>query len=283
MSLEVLDAGALTTVQDRGRRGYAHLGVPRAGALDAGAADLANRLVGNDPACALLETTATGAAFRFHRAATVAVTGADCEVRVDGRAAGPDTVLSLRAGTVLQIGPARIGVRSYLAVGGGVDVAPVLGSRATDTLAWVGPPRVRAGALLPLGPAGTSPAGVDVVVRRPREPVLQLIPGPREGWVSARGWAALDGARYRVGSDSDRIGLRLTGPRVDRVERGELPSEGVVLGAVQLPGSGEPVVFLHDHPVTGGYPVIAVVDPADLDVCAQLRPGDPVLLRVRRQ
>lgn len=282
MSLEVLDAGALTTVQDRGRRGYAHLGVPRAGALDAGAADLANRLVGNDPEHALLETTLTGAAFRFHRAATVAVTGADCGVRVDGRAMATNTVLSLRAGAVLEVGHARTGVRSYLAVGGGVAVAPVLGSRATDTLAWVGPPRVRAGTLLPLGPAGTTPAGVDVVVRRPRRAVLHLTPGPRDGWVTGRGWAALDGATYRVGGDSNRIGLRLAGPEVDRATGGELPSEGVVLGAVQLPASGQPVVFLHDHPVTGGYPVIAVVDPADLDVCAQLRPGDPVLLRVRR-
>lgn len=283
MSLTVLASGALTTVQDRGRRGYAHLGVPRAGALDAPAADLANRLVGNGPDAAVLETTLTGVSVRTSTATTLAVTGAECDVRLDGRAVAGDTALSVRAGTEVVVGPARRGVRSYLAVAGGIDVPAVLGSRSTDTLAWVGPPRVVAGAVLPVGAAHGPPAAVDVAVRRPRGAVLHLTRGPRDDWVSGAGWAALDGSAYAVAGDSNRIGLRLAGAAVARVDRGELASEGVVLGAVQLPPSGQPLVFLHDHPVTGGYPVIAVVDAADLAVCAQLRPGDLVVLRVRRR
>lgn len=282
MGLVVLDAGVLTTVQDRGRRGYAHLGVPRAGALDAPSAALANRLVGNEPDAAVLETALAGVTVRTTRATTLAITGADCDVRVDGRPAALDAALSLRAGSVVAVGPARSGVRSYLAVAGGIAVDPVLGSRSTDTLAWVGPPRVRTGTELPVGPAAGPPATVDVAVRRPRDAVLHLTPGPRDAWVGDRGWADLDGASYAVAGDSNRIGLRLVGEPVARVDRGELASEGVVLGAVQLPPSGQPLVFLHDHPVTGGYPVIAVVDEADLAVCAQLRPGEAVVLRVRR-
>ena len=283
MSLTVLDAGGLTTVQDRGRHGYAHLGVPRAGALDAPAADLANRLVGNDPDAAVLEATMTGVTVRTSAATTLAVTGAECDVRVDGRAVAGDTALSVRAGAEVAVGPARRGVRSYVAVAGGIAVPPVLGSRSTDTLAWVGPPRVTAGAVLPVGAAHGAPAAVGVAVRRPREAVLHLTRGPRDDWVDERGWAALDGATYAVAGDSNRIGLRLAGAPVERVDHGELASEGVVLGAVQLPPSGQPLVFLHDHPVTGGYPVIAVVDLADLAVCAQLRSGEPVVLRVRRR
>ncbi|PVG83675.1 allophanate hydrolase [Nocardioides gansuensis] len=279
MTLVVLDPGALTTVQDRGRRGWAHLGVPRAGALDADAAALANRLVGNEPDAALLETTLTGVRVRLEEARTLAVTGAECDVVVGGRSCAFAEPVSVRAGAEVQIGPARRGVRSYLAVSGGLAVAPVLGSRSTDTLAWVGPPLPQAGDKLPLGPVAGPPRAADVVVRRPREAVLRLHRGPRADWVTSQAWDALDGAAYTVGADSNRIGLRLEGRAVERVERGELASEGVVLGAVQLPPSGQPVVFLHDHPVTGGYPVIAVVDPDDLGVCAQLRPGEEVALR----
>ena len=278
MSIEVLDPGPLSTLQDLGRTGWAHLGVARAGALDRGAAALARRLVGGAADDAVLETTMGGIVLFAHRAVTLAVTGATCEVRVGRHQVGHGTAFTVPAGAVVTVGPARTGVRSYVAFAGGLAVAPVLGSRSTDTLAWVGPPRLAAGQVLALGQQDRWPEPPPAVVVRPAEAVLRLRPGPRADWLVPGAWAALDRTTYAVAPDSDRIGLRLDGPRVER-RAGELPSEGMVLGAVQLPPSGQPVVFLADHPPTGGYPVVAVVEDDDLDRCAQLRPGDPVVLR----
>lgn len=281
MSLRIVDPGALTTVQDRGRPGWAHLGVPPAGALDQPSADLANRLVGNGEDRAVLETTMAGTSFVAERACVLAVTGARADVTVDGRAVGFAQAVSVRAGSIVVVGPALTGVRSYVAVGGGIDVDPVLGSRSTDTLSWLGPAPMSAGTVLPVGRASGVPAGVDVPCRRlPAPHVLRLHPGPRCDWLGEQGLTGLDGRVLRVGPASNRVGLRLEGATLPRSRDDELPSEGIVLGAVQLPPSGEPVVFLRDHPATGGYPVVAVVDAADLPACAQARPGDEVCLRV---
>lgn len=277
MSVEVVDPGPLSTLQDGGRRGWAHLGVARAGALDRGAAALARRLVGGGEDDAVVETTLGGIVLRAGRAVTLTVTGAPCEIRVDGRVVGHSTPVTVAAGAVVRVGPAQTGVRSYVAVAGGIDVEPVLGSRSTDTLAWVGPPRLAAGQVLPVGTSRGLPEPPPAVVVRPPERALRLHPGPRVDWLGPGAWERLVAATYAVAPDSDRIGLRLSGPRVER-RAGELPSEGMVLGAVQLPPSGQPVVFLADHPPTGGYPVVAVVDDTDLDLCAQLRPGDDVAL-----
>ncbi|SED03294.1 biotin-dependent carboxylase uncharacterized domain-containing protein [Nocardioides exalbidus] len=278
-ALEVVDPGPLSTLQDLGRRGWAHLGVPRAGALDRGAAALARRLVGGGVDDAVVETTMGGTTLLVHRAVTLAVTGAACDVAVGGRAVAHSAPVTAPAGSLVTVGPATSGVRSYVAFAGGVDEPPVLGSRSTDTLAWVGPPRLAAGQVLDLGVPGVLPEPPDVVVVRRRERVVRLARGPRADWLDDAAWAALDRATYAVAADSDRIGLRLDGPPVVRRD-GELPSEGIVLGGVQLPPSGQPVVFLADHPTTGGYPVVAVVEDDDLDLCAQLRPGDEVELRV---
>ncbi|MDP2772484.1 MAG: biotin-dependent carboxyltransferase family protein, partial [Nocardioides sp.] len=154
-------------------------------------------------------------------------------------------------------------------------VTPVLGSRATDTLAWVGPPEVVAGAELPVGASAGRPAPHDT----PRPPVpgpLRVHPGPRADWFAADALDTLCATTYAVGAASNRIGLRLDGPPLERLREDELASEGMVLGAVQVPPDGRPVVFLADHPPTGGYPVLAVVEPADLWQCGQLRPGESV-------
>ncbi|MCF6377579.1 biotin-dependent carboxyltransferase family protein [Nocardioides KLBMP 9356] len=278
MSIEVLDPGPLSTLQDLGRPGWAHLGVARAGALDRGAAALARRLAGGAVDDAVVETTLGGIVLSVRRAVTLAVTGARCEVRVGSRQVAHGAALTVPAGSVVTVGPALDGVRSYVALAGGIAVDPVLGSRSTDTLAWVGPPRLAAGQVLAVGRPVRWPEPPAAVVVRSREAVLRLRPGPRRDWLTPGAWEALDGASYDVAPDSDRIGLRLAGPVVER-RAGELPSEGMVLGAVQLPPSGQPVVFLADHPPTGGYPVVGVVEDADLDLCAQLRPGDPVVLR----
>ncbi|WP_309647398.1 biotin-dependent carboxyltransferase family protein [Nocardioides sp.] len=275
MSLRVLASGALTTVQDLGRPGLAHLGVPRAGALDRPAAALANRLVGNAADAAVLEVTLGGLVVTTDAGAWVAVTGAVCPVDVDGAPRGHARPEWLAAGSRLSIGTTSSGVRSYLAVGGGIAVAPVLGSRATDTLAWVGPPRVEPGTRLPVGPVLGRPAPHDTP-RPPRAGALRVHPGPRADWFAPHALTTLCGSTYEVGSASNRIGLRLQGPPLERVRHDELPSEGMVLGAVQVPPDGQPVVFLADHPPTGGYPVLAVVEEADLWQCAQVRPGETV-------
>ena len=281
--LTVVDPGPLTTVQDLGRPGWAHLGVPRSGALDQPAAALANRLVGNTVGAAVLETTLGGVTVRASTAMTLAVTGAECSVTVDGRQVPFGEPVAVPGGRTITVGQARIGLRSYLAAAGGFTVAEVLGSRSTDTLSGMGPPPLTAGADLPVGEPVADPQGVDVsVVRRPPDPVpLRLVPGPRADWFTDEVMGTLTGSTYTCSSDSNRVGLRLNGPRLERRRPDELPSEGLVLGAVQVPASGEPLVFLHDHPTTGGYPVIGVVRTEDLPACAQLRPGDAVRFTLR--
>jgi biotin-dependent carboxylase-like uncharacterized protein len=278
VGLTVVDAGPLTTVQDRGRRGYAHLGVPRAGAVDGAAAGYANRLVGNAEHCAVLETTLGGVALRVDASVAVAVAGAPAPVAVDGRPRPFAEPVLMRAGQTLVVGAATSGLRSYLAFSGGVAAEPVLGSRSTDTLSGLGPPALSAGDRLRLGrPVGHAHAvDVPLVLRHPDTVRLRLLPGPRLDWFVADTLGTLTSQTYTVSPHSNRVGVRLAGKPLTRARREELPSEGLVLGAVQVPASGRPLVFLNDHPTTGGYPVVGVVAPADLAVCAQLRPGTAV-------
>ncbi|WP_406195803.1 biotin-dependent carboxyltransferase family protein [Kitasatospora sp. NBC_01560] len=276
--LEVVRPGPLTTVQDLGRRGVAHLGVPRAGALDAPALRAANRLVGNEPGAAALETTLGGVAVRADGPVLVAVTGAPCEVRVNGRPAAWGAPVAVPAGGLLEVGAAVHGVRGYLAVAGGIAVPPVLGSRSADLLSGLGPAPLAGGDRLPVGPRPAYRPLPELVPlpAPPTELVLRLQLGPRADWFAPQAVARLAGAPYRVAPASNRIALRTDGPAVPRARAGELPSEGMVLGAVQIPPDGLPVVFLADHPTTGGYPVLGVVPPADLAAAAQARPGTPV-------
>ncbi|MGY2875195.1 biotin-dependent carboxylase-like uncharacterized protein [Marmoricola sp. URHA0025 HA25] len=275
----VVDPGALTTVQDAGRPGWAHLGVPRSGALDAPAMRLANRLVGNPESLAVLETTSSGVVLRPGVALALAVTGAHCEVHVDGRSAQWGAPVPVPAGAEVRVGTATEGLRSYVALAGGVDVPAVLGSRSTDLLSGLGPRPLRAGDRVALGAPGRAAYGTEAVPRR-RPEELRLVLGPRADWFTTRAVESLDGATYEVLADSNRVGLRLGGVPIARSRDDELPSEGMVLGAVQVPPNGQPVVLLHDHPTTGGYPVVAVVVADDLPVCAQARPGERVTLRV---
>ncbi|MEV2217753.1 biotin-dependent carboxyltransferase family protein [Streptomyces sp. NPDC050997] len=284
-ALVVVRAGILTTVQDRGRPGHAHLGVPRSGALDGPTAALVNRLVGNRPEAAVLETTLNGCTLRPRSTVTVAVAGAPCPVTLDGRPAAWGAPVRVPAGSLLDIGAAVHGVRSYVALSGGVAVEPVLGSRSTDLLSGLGPPPLTNDAVLPLGPPGELHARVDVAPQPapPAELVLRVTLGPRDDWFTPEALRAFTARTFRVSSASNRIGLRTEGPALERSLTGELASEGMVLGAVQVPPDGRPVVFLADHPTTGGYPVIAVVRTADLPAVAQAAPGTPVrFVAVRR-
>jgi biotin-dependent carboxylase-like uncharacterized protein len=276
-ALTVLECGPLTTVQDAGRVGQAALGIGRSGACDRASYRLANRLVGNDPGAAVLEVTFGGLAVRAEQGVTVATTGARCQ-----GATAHNAPVWLPAGGELRLGPPGSGLRTYLAVRGGIEVEPVLGSRSTDVLAGLGPEKVTAGDVVPVGePRGDMPS-VDVApVDDPAggELVVRVLPGPRLDWFAGDSWASLTGQVYGVSNDCDRVGVRLEGDPLERSRNGELPSEGMMRGALQVPPSGTPVLFLADHPVTGGYPVIGYVVDADVDRCAQLRPGQTVRFR----
>jgi biotin-dependent carboxylase-like uncharacterized protein len=295
-TVEVISPGPLTTIQDLGRPGWAHIGVPRSGAADRVSLRLANALVGNDEGAAALETTLAGPALRFDEAATVALTGAPVSAQLADRPVPMDVAVEIHGGEILRVGNARSGLRTYIAFAGGIDIPLELGSAATDTLTGLGPAALVRGQILRLGrtagvrgaPTGSAVAGasspptvagasspptVASASSRPILPILQVVLGPRQDWFTAAAVTQLIGEPFTVSPASSRVGLRLDGPVLERTRRDELPSEGLVPGAIQVPADGHPILLLTDHPTTGGYPVIAVVIDADLRIAAQLRPG----------
>jgi biotin-dependent carboxylase-like uncharacterized protein len=283
-SVRIIDPGPLALVQDRGRPGHAHLGVPPSGVLDRPAAELANRLVGNQEPAAVIEVLLGGLRLAAGCSCTIAVTGPAVAASVDGHPVGSHAAVHLPAGAELALGVPATGMRNYLAISGGIDCAPELGSASTDLLSGIGPPALRAGTSLALGTPPGPPASVDVVPppRIATEIVLPLLLGPRDDWFGASVAGMLTQSSWQVSPDSDRIGVRLSGQslRRDSAHDGrELASEAVVTGAVQVPASGQPVVFLADHPTTGGYPVVGVVEEHALPLLAQARPGTSVRLR----
>ncbi len=279
--LRVLAPGPSCLVEDLGRPGASGLGVGRSGAADRGALRAANRAVGNPEGAAALEVTLGGLRLVVLDApAWLCVTGAPCPVEVDGRAVGSHGLLGLRPGQVVALGPPPYGLRSYVAVRGGLAVPEVLGSRSRDVLAALGPEPVVEGDELPVGEPRLPFPGVDALVPPPDPgPVaLRVVRGPRDDrFVDAE---ALVATSWTVSERSNRVGLRLSGGVLaHRDPTRQLPSEGMGRGAVQVPPSGEPVLLLADHPVTGGYPVLAVVVDADVDRAAQLRPGQGLRFR----
>jgi biotin-dependent carboxylase-like uncharacterized protein len=283
MTLVVARPGPLTTVQDAGRFGYSELGVGRSGAVDRTSFLLANRLVGNLPDAAALEVTMGGLSVVSSGHAYVALTGAETGARVDGRGQGHNAAFTLRPGQTLTLGVPAGGVRTYLAVRGGIAVEPVLGSRSTDTLAGLGPEPLVAGVRLPVGNhSGSYPTTTFAPVRPvpAGDLVVDFRWGPRDSWFTGAARATLCSAGWTVDAASNRVGVRLQGPVLERVQTHELPSEGVAVGSIQVPPGG-PIVFLDDHPVTGGYPVIGVVERASLDRIAQLRPGQTIRFKER--
>ncbi len=280
-ALEVVEVGPLALVQDLGRPGHAAVGVPRSGAADRAALCLANRLVANDDeGAAAIEVLLGGLALRAHGLRTVALAGAPAPATVDGTPVAHHSVVTLRPGQTLALGPPPTGLRTYLAVRGGLTVDDVLGSVAGDTLSGLGPAPLQPGDVLAVGPEPEHPWLLDLAPVAPPTGgtvTLRAIPGPRADWVADP--TALTRTTWTVSSRSDRVGMRLEGQALRRTDRRELPSEGMVRGAIQVPPGGEPVVFLADHPVTGGYPVVAVVVDADVDRAAQVRPGQSVRFR----
>jgi biotin-dependent carboxylase-like uncharacterized protein len=277
-SVTIIRTGPQALVQDLGRPGNAHLGVPPSGAVDAHSLKLANRLVGNHETAAGLEVLLGGLAMRANASCTVAVTGPAVEVRIDGRLADSHQPVHLEANATLEIGTPHTGLRTYVAFSGGVDVEKELGSRSTDLLSGIGPDPLRDNDVIELGTPNPA-AGADVV---PPVQVLQtlVIPirlGPRDDWFADAETQLRQGS-WTVSDRSNRVGARLQGTKLNRRD-GEIPSEGMITGAVQVPPDGQPVVFLNDHPTTGGYPVIGVVDCDHLRFLGQARPGTTVRFR----
>jgi len=284
-ALIVKAPGLQTLIQDAGRPGLAMQGVSASGALDQGALRRANRLVGNAPGQPVLEALAGGLLLQSVGRTSVAVTGAAGPVTLTGangsrRDAARDTALALDDGDTLKLGWPTHGLRSYVALHGGFAVAPVLGSASFDTLARIGPPPLASGQRLQAGhsPAESSHAPLDgptpLAPKAGDTVTLDIVLGPRTDWFTREAVALLTGERWQITSQIDRIGLRLAGARpLARSKPQELPSEGVVTGAIQVPANGQPLVFLADHPLTGGYPVIACIAPYHLDLAGQLPPG----------
>lgn len=287
--LKVISADMPVLFQDLGRHGQAGQGVSASGALDRGALKAANRLVGNAPDTACLEITFGGFSFEALGKAVIALAGAPCPVTVKTAAGRLFTAqhgqpTALDEGDVVALAAPPAGMRAYLAARGGFAVEPVLGSASTDTLARIGPSAVAAGetlvtlpaapgAIVSLGetPAFTMPTAADTVT-------LDVTMGPRTDWFTAAGVEAFLAQSWQVTPQSSRVGIRLAGDRpLERANCDELPSEGTATGAIQVPASGQPILFLADHPLTGGYPVIATVADHHLDFAGQI----PIGARIR--
>ncbi|HJQ05231.1 MAG TPA: biotin-dependent carboxyltransferase family protein [Nocardioides sp.] len=278
--LVVHAVGGPVLVQDAGRPGHAAIGVGSSGAADRASYELGNRLVGNRPGAAALEVVLGGLEVEVTATTWFVVTGAPTPIDVGGRQEPAGVVLAVRPGERVRLGTPATGLRSYLTVRGGIDAPAVLGSTARDTLAGIGRAPLSAGDRLRIGHAvdgdilteGLPAPGYS------DHPVLRVVRGPRADWIADPD--VLTRTRWTVGKASDRVGLRLTGAHLQLTDpTRQLPSEGATRGAIQVPPSGEPIVFGPDHPVTGGYPVVGVVIEKDTDRLAQLRPGETVGFR----
>lgn len=280
----IVKPGILDVIMDPGRPGFRSQGVPEGGAADAPALIHANRLVGNADQAAGLELTLRGPELSFPQGAVIALSGADMEARLNGAMLRPGVRQVLGPGSRLEFGTARQGARAYLAVAGGIEVSPVLGSRSTFMPGgwggWQGR-ALKAGDRLPVG---KNPGEAGEWLRMPElpiehEPLLRIVPGPQLAGFSDQALMAFLHFEYIVHADSNRIGIRLQGPALT-YRGGEIASQAVLPGAIQVPPSGQPIVLGWDGPVTGGYPVIAGVISADLPRLAQLKPGDRLAFRM---
>ncbi|MDT3331707.1 5-oxoprolinase/urea amidolyase family protein [Microbacterium sp. KSW-18] len=284
-AFDVVDPGALATVQDAGRPGRLADGIALSGAADRPAFAAANRLVGNAEGASAIEITLGGFRATSSRDLWIAVTGAWGTVRIADRDVDAYRPVPWPAGTDLSIGAFRAGVRAVLAVRGGVASASALGSAATDSLAGLGPAPLRAGDAVATADAARHPVpAVDLWPWTPPPDVLEvaIAAGPRAAWFTPEARRALVESRWVVGARADRVGIRLDGPSLTRTPDAvgrELPSEGMLPGAVQVPPDGVPVILGPDGPVTGGYPVIGVITAAGRAALAQARPGSHLLLR----
>lgn len=284
--LEVVATGPLALVQDLGRPGYAAMGVGMSGAADRRSFQLGACLLAQDYSAAAIEVTFGGLAVRAHGDVLLALTGAPAPATVEGDEVAHLAPFVLRDGSTVRLAAPAVGLRTYLSVRGGVDVPAVLGSRSTDMLSGLGPAPLKVGDVLPVGHAQPAISHVQVAQVRSTTygPIaIRALPGPRANWLADL--RLLAATPWTVSSRSDRVGIRLEGQALNRHESRlgqELLSEGVVRGSIQVPPDGHPVLFLADHPVTGGYPVVAVVKDAYLDLAAQAVPGQALWISLEK-
>jgi antagonist of KipI len=277
--LRVVKPGLLTTVQDLGRYGYQASGVPVAGPMDAFSHRLANQLVANDPAAATLEITLIGPELIVDANTTVAISGAHFEVTCDDRPVPIGEAFAVAKGQRLKFGRIMEGARAYLAVAGGIQTAPVLGSRATHLVSRMGGVEGRALAAndcIPILDNQSRPVRRSPGLTLPTKgrALLRVMPGPQAEWFEADALKTIAGVSFRISPQSNRMGYRLQGPPLRRIEDRELISEPLGLGAIQVPSAGEPILLMADRQTAGGYPKIAYVISADLPLAGQLAPGD---------
>ncbi|MEW6341172.1 MAG: biotin-dependent carboxyltransferase family protein [Paraburkholderia sp.] len=296
MSIEVVKPGALSTFQDLGRTGYQHLGIPVNGVMDERAHRLANALVGNLPSSATLEITLMGPALRFHEEAVIAISGADLGAQLNGQPLAIGQMVAVAQGGELSFGKRSLGMRAYLAVRGGFACEPVMRSASTYTRGGYGGHAgrpLKKGDLLAIGPAARSSklaklsqaarslstAFDDDVVSAPDAPI-RVIPGREWSCFSARAREALNGTPYRISPQSDRMGYRLEGEKLELTAPREVISEAVGFGSIQVPADGQPIILMADRQTTGGYPKIGHVCAVDLPRLAQTMPGETIRLQV---
>jgi len=283
--IRVLDPGPQTTVQDLGRFGQLRYGIPPSGPVDVRAFVIANRLAGNPDGAAGLECTLMGPRFTVEAACAIAVTGAEAPVTINGSPAEPWATLALAPGDTVRIAAARAGVRIYVAFSGGLDVPPALGSRATYLRGRLGGLHGRAlkrdDVLRLLAAAPPAPRRAGPGERPPfeSEPEIRVVLGPQADRFTAEGIAAFLGAPYEMLPQSDRMGARLSGPRIGHAHGHDIISDGIALGAIQVPGDGQPIVLLVDRQSTGGYTKIATVGSFDIGRVGQVKPGQRVRFR----
>jgi antagonist of KipI len=283
--LAIHEPGPLTTVQDLGRPGYLRVGIPGSGPVDVEAFVLANRLVGNSDGAAALECTLIGPRVEFADDRLVAVTGADMAVALNGSTVPLWQSFAVAAGDVLKLGPARSGARAYLAVSGGIDTPPALGSRSTylrGRLGGLGGRALARGDRLPLGPSTAARPGrvrADRIPDYSSEPEIRVVLGPQDDRFTARGIAAFLEGPYEMSPQTDRMGARLRGPVVEHTRGHDIISDGVPLGGIQVVGDGQPIVLLVDRQSTGGYTKIATVCSFDVGRIGQMKPGQRLVFR----
>ena len=282
MTIRVAKPGFFTTVQDLGRYGYAHLGISPAGAADPLSFRMANLLVGNEENAPALEMTLLGATLEFDKSVIIAVTGASCECKSGCDQVPANTALEIPAGSILQCGSMISGARSYLAVQGGFDVPLVMGSASTFVAAKFGGfqgRRLQSGDVLQVHKHDPSrvrsiPAGALDSLRVPRP--FRVTKGAQQDWFGPEAFEKLFCGPYIVSEQSGRTGLRLKGETVRPHEQAELLTDGIPLGAIQVPQDGQPIILFVDQQTTGGYPKVANVIAADMHRVGQLRPRDQV-------
>jgi biotin-dependent carboxylase-like uncharacterized protein len=283
-AITFLDASGFITLQDKGRIGFANIAVPTSGAFDQSAHQLANRLVGNDPGACAIESLRGQFKFSTKADLVIAVTGAAASVQVNGREHEMTRAIYVAADSIVAINPGTVGLRTYLAIRGSISGEPVMGSLSFDELSQIGTQPIKAGDRFPITNQVVGPISADYfpnfVISAQAEIELEAMPAPR--WNGFSNGQTLFESEYQVTESINRVGMRLSGPELIWNSKARLASEGAIMGAIQIPVDGMPLIFGPDHPTTGGYPVIAVVSRSSLNYLAQAAPGTKVRFRRSR-